>query len=202
MSNKVTEIQEIYPSTSIKLTEKYVQNILGQHDQHLKRYDVMIPCCMTQIDNEADILAIRKSGYCDEFEIKLSRADFMKDRSKIVMYRPSTITVGEDREWFTTNKNERSPLAPWEKLKLTALGDGDMTVNYFWYVIKHGIADLSELPEYAGLITIDEFGRLQVVRKPSKLHNNKLSYEQRFKYSSYMNERFWGYRVSISKLAK
>jgi len=75
-------IKKLEPQSLLNLTESVVQNILGQLDDHIKRYDVMVPRCMTQTDSEADLLGIRKSGFCDEFEIKLSRDDFLKDRKK------------------------------------------------------------------------------------------------------------------------
>lgn len=183
------------PLPVLHLTENLVQDIIGQYEQHIKRYDVMVPRCMTQLDSEADILAIRKSGFCDEFEIKLSRADFLKDRKKIVNYRPSKINVGEDKAWFMSNSAERAKLAPWQKLKLDALIDGDMIPNYFWYVIKEHIVDYSDIPEFAGLIEINQHGLVKVTRSPTKLHNRKLSFESRFRYSSLLNERFWKYRV-------
>lgn len=178
----------------IKLTEKIVQDILAQYKSHLKRYDVIIPCCMSQIDNEADIFAIRKSGFSDEFEIKLSRADFFKDRNKIVQYRKNDITSGNDKKWFISNSKLRNPIAPWQKLKLDAISDGDMLVNYFWYVVKKGIVEISEIPKFSGIISIDDTGFLEVIRNPEKLHNRKLSFEERFKFASLLNERFWKYR--------
>ncbi len=184
---------------TIALNESVVQNLLGKDDSHLKRYAVMVPRCMTQNDSEADVLAIRKSGFCDEFEIKLSRADFFKDREKVVRYRESDITSGEDYRWFVSRPQERTLLAPWEKYKLHALSDGDMVVNHFWYVVKKGIVVLDDLPDYAGLITVDDTGLLEVLRQPKKLHNRKLSHEQMFKFACFLNKRFWNYRSKALK---
>lgn len=50
-------------------------------------YDVVIPKCYSNHDNECDVLAIRKSGFCDEFEIKTSRSDFLNDCKKKVVVR-------------------------------------------------------------------------------------------------------------------
>lgn len=188
------------PRPVIELNESVVQNLLSQDESHLKRYAVMVPCCMTQNDNEADIFAIRKSGLCDEFEIKLSRADFFKDKKKVVMYRNNDITTGEDNKWFMASSQERTQLAPWEKFKLQALSDGNMVVNHFWYVVKKGVVTLGDLPDYAGFITVDETGFLEVLRAPKKLHSRKLSYEQMFKFASFLNERFWVYREKTLRI--
>lgn len=187
-------VKKSNPQPLLNLTERGVQDILGQFDDHLKRYDVMVPRCMTQIDSEADLLGIRKSGFCDEFEIKLSKTDFLKDRKKTVKYRASKITMGEDKVWFLSKPTERAGLAPFEKFKLDALVDGDMVANYFWYVVKENIVEYSDVPDFAGLIEVNRYGLLKVVRSPKKLHGRKLNYEQRFRYSSLLNERFWKYR--------
>jgi len=179
----------------IKLTESVVQSIICNDKDHQKRYDVMVPRCMTQIDNEADILAIRKSGFCDEFEIKLTRADFLNDRKKVIQHRRPDFDDKQDLDWFMNPKE----LAPYQKLKLEALSAGDMVVNNFWYVLKEGIASVDDLPSYAGLIYVDNTGLLKVIKHPDRLHSRKLSFEQRYKFASYLNDRFWRYREQLAK---
>lgn len=51
------------PKMQLDLTEKLVQDILAQFNGHAQRYNVMVPCCMTQADNEADLFGIRKSDF-------------------------------------------------------------------------------------------------------------------------------------------
>jgi len=189
------DTKKLTPRKKIKLTEAVVQNIICSDKDHKKRYDVMVPRCMTQIDNEADVLAIRKSGFCDEFEIKLTRADFFNDRKKIIQYRRPDFDVKQDIDWFMNPED----LAPYQKFKLEALGNGEMVVNNFWYVLKEGIASVDDLPGYAGLISVDQTGLLKVVKHPDRLHSRKLSFEQRYKFVSYLNERFWRYRNQLEK---
>jgi hypothetical protein len=181
---------------STPLTEKRVQTLLGTYIDHARRYDAMIPGCMVQVDSEADMLGLRKSGFCDEFEIKLSKADFLKDRKKKVQYKAPPAWQEGEHDTFSGTQSERGSLAPWEKLKLTALADGDMIPNYFWYVIKAGIVSKSEVPRFAGLITVSDQGEIIVVRHPEKLHGRKLSFEQRYKFAALLNERFWAYRAN------
>jgi hypothetical protein len=184
------------PKVLLNLTEKTMQDLLSRLDIHVKRYDVMVPRFSTQIDSEADLFGIRKSGFCDEFEIKLSRADFFKDKKKVVKYRPNKVSEGEDMDWFLSPSTERAELAPWEKFKLDALRDGDMMANYFWYAIKVNIVDYSEVPAFAGVIEVDDYGLAKVIRQPEKLHSRKLSFEQRFRCSAMLNERFWKLRAN------
>jgi len=70
-----------------------------------------------------------------------------------------------------------------------------MVTNYFWYVIKENIVVYSDIPDFAGVIEVDHCGFLKVSRSPKKLHGRKLNFEQRFRYSSLLNERFWKYRT-------
>ena len=65
------------------MTESDVIDLLSRHRDN-NWYDLMIPNCYTAHDNEADFFAVRKSGFCDEFEIKVSRSDLLNDKKKIV----------------------------------------------------------------------------------------------------------------------
>lgn len=50
------------------------------------------------------------------------------------------------------------------KFKLDALRDGDMMANYFWHAIKVNIVDYSEIPAFAGVIEVDDYGLIKVIR--------------------------------------
>ena len=146
-------------------------------------YEIAIPNCFTQHDNEADLFFIRKSGFCDEIEIKVSRSDFLADKTKRVHYRPC-----ENDEWDWEGKFE---FAPYTKPKYEALVGGFMT-NYFWFAIKEGIADISEIPTFAGLIIVKPDGKIKVAKQPDRLHRNKLDFQQRYKFSKLLHYRYWG----------
>lgn len=172
-------------------------------------YDMFIPNCYTSHDNEADAFAIRRSGICDEFEIKLSRADFLNDAKKIVQWRdceywsrtiPESKNGKIDTEWMNETrklscKEKKKLVAPWQKLKYNALQDGDMAANYFWYVVKSGIAHIDEFPEFAGVIFVNEYGDFNRVRMPKKLHKNKIEPEEKYRLAKKLAYRFWDYRV-------
>ena len=178
------------------MNEKDVIKVLARHGDHQRRYDVMIPNCYTSHDNEADLFAIRKSGLCDEFEVKVSRSDFLVDAKKRVMHRQCKYG-----EWDWEQKGLE--FAPYTKSKREALSDGDMDVNYFWYVVKDGICEASEVPEFAGLIVVpteeSRVSRLKIIRSPKRLHTRKLSMEERFRYARKTGYRFWN--LFLSKTA-
>ncbi len=54
-------------------TEKdIIRAVVNSKNTLSTTYEVAIPNCYTQHDNEADLFFIRKSGFCDEVEIKTS----------------------------------------------------------------------------------------------------------------------------------
>lgn len=175
------------------MTEKDVIQLLAKHSDHQKRYEVMVPNCYTSYDNEADFFGIRRSGFCDEFEIKVSRSDFLADAKKRVAYREC-----EKDEWGW--KQQGLEFAPYTKWKRDALRAGELEANYFWYVVVEGICKLEEVPDFAGLIEVPAPDScrswLRVLKHPARLHKEKLSYEKRYRYARKGCFRFWNVYLS------
>jgi hypothetical protein len=159
---------------------------------HQQRYELMMPNCYYQPDSEADMLGIRKSGLCDEFEVKVSRSDFLADKRKYVAFRKST---ADDYKAIRREKPGLDhSVEPWCMPKYDALRQGHLAINYFWYVVLEGVCDASDIPEFAGLIIVlDEF-RHRVIREPDRLHRNKMSFEDRYKIARKANYRYWDLR--------
>lgn len=152
------------------------------------RYELVIPNCYTQFDNEADVFAIRKkSHYSDEIEIKVTRSDFLADANKLVNYRDWL--PGEYHRWLKTRKP--GEIEPTIKPKLQALKDGDMTPNYFWYCVPRGMVSVDEIPLFAGLIEFSESGISRFTKAPKLLHRRKMSFEQCYKAARKMAFRYW-----------
>lgn len=91
---------------------------------------------------ESDYLALTKSGYWYEIEVKISRADFKADFKKI-------------------SKHEK-------------LSSGNFCPNYFYYAVPEGLVLVEEIPQYAGLIYIDDKGHARTMKQAPKLHSFKL----------------------------
>jgi hypothetical protein len=158
-------------------TENGILNALIRADQQISSTWVLaVPNCYTQRDNEADLFLIRKSGLCDEIEVKVSRSDLLADRSKEVR-----VQVGR--------RLQKRP-------KQFALALGELTCNYFWYAIKEGIGSVEDIPLYAGLIVVRPCGRITVVRRPDRLHSRKLSFEERYHFACKLHYRYWGVQTS------
>lgn len=95
--------------------------------------------------NESDFLTVTKNGYVDEYEIKISRSDFLRDfgKSRHISYKdPSQYP------------ESRFP-------------------NRFWFVVPDGLMSIDETPDYAGLIYCHDNGATPVVKPAPMLHRNK-----------------------------
>lgn len=178
-----------------EFTEESMINLVATNQSlFCTSYEIAVPNCYTTHDNEADLFCIRSSGFCDEFEIKLTRSDFFNDAKKSVNYRDCDWN-GVDSDFLKNNPNwqREKLLAPWQKLKHQALIDGDMPTNYFWYILKSGIVELTEVPEWAGVFFVNDAGELIRQRQPKRLHKEKLSHEFRYKISRKLAYRYWDY---------
>lgn len=93
---------------------------------------------------EVDFFAMSKSGYAIEIEIKISKADFKKDFEK------------KDKHGRYADKS--FSLKP----------------NRFMYACPYGLIDVSEVPEYAGLIYIGTHDyNSTIIKEPPLLHKKK-----------------------------
>lgn len=167
------------------MNEEDVIMQLANYGDHIRRYEIMLPNVFIQHDNEADLFCIRKSGLCDEFEIKTSRSDFLADKKKFINWRKL-----EPKEYGTFKWKNRFD-HPSYKTKHQALLDGNLCTNYFWYAVAEGVATIDDIPEFAGLIIITDDNRLRIVKTPKKLHKAKIAIEDRYKIARKSTYRFW-----------
>jgi hypothetical protein len=111
---------------------------------------------------ECDVISISKSNYIYEYEIKVSRsdfkADFNKEKHKLMLERKCTKT-----KMIKENN---------QKVKDTLY----LTCNYFNFVVPAGLVTIEEVPDYAGLIYIDEDFNFKIIKKAPLLHKEKASY--------------------------
>ncbi len=126
---------------------------------------------------EMDVATITKSGYLSEYEVKISRADFLRDNVKGTGFHNST-----------------------GKFARYAIPDEFAAPNYFWYVCPEGLIKLGEIPEYAGLIYYSNgeftFAKraVRIHKKPKDLNKAlakivRLSAERKYLGCSYMVHR-------------
>lgn len=146
-----------------------------------QRYEIVAPnvypCWKFK---EMDIMAIRKSGFIDEIEIKLTRSDYLADFKKTVK-----INCGEiERKWGYKTIDWQ------DKNKHECLAKGLNHCNYFSFLMPEELAEKCEIPEYSGLYTFDG-NWVKEVKKPKRLHKRKISLELKYQIARKLAFRFW-----------
>lgn len=91
---------------------------------------------------ECDVFEVTRNGFWNEYEVKISRQDFMQDAQK--RRRMGYWSRSEGR--VVTN-----PLTKHERLNLDLTA---ATPKRFWYVTPVDLIQLEELPPFAGLIEV------------------------------------------------
>lgn len=115
---------------------------------------------------ESDYLSLTKSGYLYEGEVKISKSDFKADFKK-----------------------EKKHLLLETKYNGKSLTDNDLCPHYFFYAVPDGLIDVSEVPEYAGLVyATTYYPYVKWVKKPPLLHKEKyddttLNLQEKFYYN-------------------
>ena len=112
---------------------------------------------------EADLLAVTKSGYSVEYEVKLTKSDFLNDGKKLTSY---------------------SKIPKYHKLEQ---GKGP---NRFYYVLPKNMVEEHLIPSWAGIIYLDN-KQLYVSRKAKLLHSKKTSDKVIERLERSIFHRFW-----------
>lgn len=130
------------------LTEKTVQKLLSEH-WTLNTPKVSISN-VYYYEWESDFLIIDLDNQVTEFEIKVSKWDYLADAKK------------------------------YAKHEALARLDIDRIPNRFYYAVDKKTAESIEVPEYAGLVVIHENGMakmLKIVKKAADLHREVIQGE-------------------------
>jgi hypothetical protein len=90
---------------------------------------------------EMDVASISKSGLIHEFEVKISRSDFLADKRK------------------------KGKFSYYENAKSNPFG----CPNYFYYVCPAGLIKAAEVPLFAGLYYYEN-GEIVFIKGPKRLH--------------------------------
>ena len=130
-----------------KMTEK-----VGQHGIYIRfnsQAKYMVPN-MCYCLGEADMFVVQRNDYTHEFEIKISRSDFLADKKKTKKHC-----------------NLQFPLP------------GMQTPNKFSYVVPKDMVKVEEVPDYAGLYYIYHCGTVCEVKPPKFLHKAKYDWTEK-----------------------
>lgn len=124
---------------------------------------------------EMDLIALSNSNMMYEFEVKISRSDFLVDKQKKKWRHYEFATTDKTADFYTK-----------------------MCPNYFSYCCPTGLISVSEIPTYSGLYYWDGEG-FTIVKKPKRIHNNMVEEKLIKKMLRYHTERKYlgGCRITI-----
>lgn len=177
------KIKKENTTDKFKFSEEFIQDALNHFFAYSSvKYNVD---GLYIFDWESDKLLETRSGYIYEFEIKISKADFKNDfkhkKDKHI------ILAGEERygdkylpryyEFLEENRKrgnwcEQNFIKSAENNPRYLVG-GHKRPNYFYYVVPTDLIGVDEVPDYAGLIYVDENGRLVIKKSAPRLHKDK-----------------------------
>lgn len=106
---------------------------------------------------EYDVMSIGSGKMIYEFEVKISRSDFLKpkEKQKHLEYAQSK---NENMEAIAY-VNEEKKISRWIKVP-----------NYFSYACTDGLIQLHEIPDFSGLYYCAN-GEVKEIRKPQRIHD-------------------------------
>lgn len=196
----------VKPSSSkvdknFKFTEEFIQNALNNFFAYNSvKYNID---GLYVFDWESDKILETRSGYIYEFEIKISKADFKNDFKKrdkhIILegeekygdkYLPRYYEILEqnkkrgewDAEYFIQHNSDN---------KYYLVGCHKKP-NYFYYAVPTDLIKVEDVPEYAGLIYVDENKKLIIKKQAPKLHKEKYSDDElKLSEKFYYNMESW-----------
>lgn len=104
---------------------------------------------------ECDVISVSKSDFIYEYEVKISKSDFKADFKK-----PKHNLITEKK--FIQESYEKGIKHTWY-----------MVANYYYFVVPVNLISVEEVPEYAGLIYLNENGTFNTIKKAPMLHKTK-----------------------------
>jgi hypothetical protein len=147
------------------MNERNIQIILYNH--YWNSWEMAVPNSNYYWTWECDVLAVMKSLYMVEFEIKTSVSDFKADFKN----------KADKHNILETQCRNKSP-------------------NRFYYVIPDDISDKCDVPKYAGKIVIKNQGwKASPVyeKKAPLLHKRKISENGLIRLGRSLHYRAWSY---------
>ena len=169
-----------------KFDEKFIQNALNNFFA-LNTVKYFIENLFV-FDWESDKLIETKSGYIYEFEIKISKSDYKNDfKHKVDKH---VILEGEEKYgdkflpkyYELKEESKKRGGENGEQLFMKYVSESKRYYiseykrpNYFYYAVPKDMLKVEDVPEYAGLVYVDETGKLQIIKQAPKLHKEKYS---------------------------
>jgi hypothetical protein len=160
----------------------------------IQRYELCaLNIYLDWLKKEMDIFGLRRSGYCDEIEIKTSRVDYLADFRKTVWVDNPDIEedTAKNRKYTEVNKHE-------------SIKVGLCHCNYFSFLMPVELADKCDVPDHAGLYTYGEINTggflIKEAKKAKLLHRRRISETLKQKAAMKMYYEYWAQRRKIERV--
>lgn len=135
------------------ITEKMITDAICNDSLKRRRNNWVMPNVL--FDRfECDVLEVSKAGYTTEYEVKISRGDYLRDCKKTYFYKDFYRTINIKKYDFKDR------------------------VSYLNFVVPLNLISVDEVPDFAGLIYYQNDGLLQVVKKPKKIRETPLTQDE------------------------
>ncbi len=155
-------------------TEHDIQQLILNRFRHEK---YIVPNIHLRL-GEADILLVRRSGYAEEFEIKLTKPDFRADAKKITKHT-----------WYSQVFQDDNPLR--------CFG-----INRFSYVLPDSLGiTADDVPDYAGLYHVRSGGGIVCIKHPPLIHKKKFEHWDR-EIAASCSARYMALRADSTRRAE
>lgn len=168
------------------MTERQIQRMLVRTKFDCRR-NIVVPNCCRFTYGEADLIVVRKSGWVDEVEIKVSKADYRRE------FKTKDIKHGVMRGDYQME-----------------CGYEYMSCKRFWFAMPLALAQglLEEMPAYAGLIGVRPYSRsysqpVSVLKNaPTLPCARKASADEMVAIAQNLASRFWHNWLKEASLEK
>lgn len=120
------------------MSEYILQSVIMRRALTELGHQIALPNDTSFYSWESDLITVNKSGYVNEFECKISRADFLKDKKK---YKFNLFASHDEDE----KRHAAAVLDGWK------LDFAPRTPNYFWYVT---LGFDIEPPDFSGWLKV------------------------------------------------
>jgi hypothetical protein len=173
--------------TQEKVTEGRVQKTLADWARD-KGHELVVPNTSMATGWEADLICVTPRLLVHEFEIKVSRSDWLSERKAIEVglgQRKGQRSSKVDRAILLSGRRERHHHSSIQ------------IPNYWWVAAPEGVVREDELPNYAGLMLIYPGGLRQGLCMPRqykaapRLHRGKITTKQWRAMTRGLNHRYW-----------
>jgi hypothetical protein len=180
------------PAKDRPVREHDIQDVLYKNLRWQKKHKWIAPNVELFSTGEMDLCSVAPSGLIHEYEIKLSRADFLADRKK------------EEKHQMLVNAC--AGVFTFETPFFGRTRTVTCTVpNYFSYVVPRDMVGPDEVPAYAGLVYVDldklwNYGlALEFVKRPQLLHKNKVEDRVLLDIGEKLMYRCWAAREKLTR---